>query len=55
MRINRYGRVGIQNTNPQACLHLGNCEVSGSNLPLFLVKILVELEMHFLDILKTSF
>jgi hypothetical protein len=23
--------VGIQNTNPQAYLHLGNCDVSGSN------------------------
>ncbi len=23
------GSVGIQNTNPQSMLHLGNCEVSG--------------------------
>ena len=30
MRISSGGRVGIQNTNPQSYLHLGNCEVANS-------------------------
>jgi hypothetical protein len=30
MRITNGGRVGISNTNPQAMLHLGNCEVINS-------------------------
>ncbi len=30
MIIERNGRIGIQNTNPQSMLHLGNCEVPGS-------------------------
>ena len=30
MIIERNGRIGIQNTNPQSMLHLGNCEVFGS-------------------------
>jgi hypothetical protein len=28
--IKNNGRTGIQNTNPQSMLHLGNCEVNGS-------------------------
>jgi hypothetical protein len=31
MTIDYNGRVGINNTNPQSYLHLGNCEVSGSD------------------------
>jgi hypothetical protein len=30
MTIDYNGRVGINNTNPQSYLHLGNCEVTGS-------------------------